>query len=58
VDLAKQIDPVPGTGAVVPDNWGYVAAAYGVAAAALIGYCGYLARRARAAAAGKRKART
>ena len=26
----------------MPDNWGYVAAAYGVAAAALIGYCGYL----------------
>ena len=43
---------------VMPDNWGYVAAAYGVAAAALIGYCGYLARRARAAAAGKARRRT
>ena len=32
--------------------------AYGVAAAALIDYCGYLARRARAAAAGKRGRRT
>ena len=36
----------------MPDNWGYVAAA------ALIGYCVYLARRARAAATSKRKART
>jgi hypothetical protein len=35
-----------------------VAAAYGVAAAAILGYCGYLARRARAAAAGKRKVGT
>ena len=43
--------------AAMPDNWGYVAAAYGVAAAALLGYCAYLARRARAAA-GKRKAGT
>ena len=42
----------------MPDNWGYVAAAYGVAAAALIGYWAYLARRARAAATGRRKART
>ena len=42
----------------MPDNWGYVVAAYGVTAAALIGYCGYLARRARAAATGKRKAGT
>ena len=31
----------------MPDNWGYVAAAYGVAAAALIGYWRYLAARAR-----------
>lgn len=43
---------------MMPDNWGYVAAAYGVAAAALIGYCTYLARRARAAAGSKRKARS
>ena len=42
----------------MPDNWGYVVAAYGLAAAALIGYWGYLARRARAAAAGKRRRRT
>jgi hypothetical protein len=56
--MAKQIDPVPARWVVMPDNWGYVAAAYGVAAATLIGYCGYLARRARAATARKRKART
>jgi len=34
----------------VPDNWGYVFAAYGIAAMALIGYWRRLARRARAAA--------
>jgi len=32
----------------MPDHWGYVAAAYGVAAVALIGYWRYLAGRARA----------
>jgi len=39
-------------------NWGYVAAAYGVAAVALIGYWRYLARRARAASAARRRRRT
>jgi hypothetical protein len=32
----------------MPDNWSYVAAAYGIAAAALIGYWRYLSARARA----------
>ncbi len=41
----------------MPDNWGYVAAAYAVAAGALIGYWRYLARRARALARGKRSRR-
>ena len=41
----------------MPETWSYGLAAYGVAAAALIGYCGYLARRARAAVAGKRRRR-
>lgn len=31
----------------MPDNWGYVLAAYAIAAAALIGYWRHLARRAR-----------
>jgi len=42
----------------MPGNWGYVTAAYGVAAVALIGYWRYLSRRARAAAAGKGRRRT
>jgi len=33
----------------VPDNWAYVFAAYGLAAAALIGYWRHLARRVRRA---------
>jgi len=41
----------------MPDNWGYVAAAYAVAAVALIGYWRYLARRARALARDKRSRR-
>jgi hypothetical protein len=32
----------------MPDNWGYVLAAYGLAAAALLGYWRHLVRRARA----------
>ena len=32
----------------MPANWGYVLAAYGIAAIALFGYCRHLARRARA----------
>jgi hypothetical protein len=35
----------------MPANWGYVLAAYGVAALALLGYWRHLARRARAVAA-------
>jgi hypothetical protein len=31
----------------MPDNWRYVAAAYGIAAVALIGYWRYLSARAR-----------
>jgi hypothetical protein len=31
----------------MPDNWGYVLAAYAVAAAAFLGYWRYLAARAR-----------
>lgn len=31
----------------MPDNWGYVLAAYGVAAVLLLGYWRYLATRAR-----------
>ena len=42
----------------MPGNWGYVAAAYGLAAVAFIGYWRYLSRRWRAAAAGKGKRRT
>ena len=34
----------------MPDNWAYVFAAYGIAAAALIGYWRHLVRRARDAA--------
>ena len=33
----------------MPDNWGYVAAAYGVVALALLAYWRYLVRRGRAA---------
>ncbi len=32
----------------MPDNWSYVAAAYAIAAAALLGYWRYLVRRTRA----------
>ncbi len=39
----------------MPDNWSYVFAAYGLAAAALIGYWRSLARRARALDQGKRR---
>jgi hypothetical protein len=39
----------------MPDHWNYVMAAYGIAAAALLGYWRYLARRARALARGKRR---
>ena len=38
----------------MPDNWGYVLAAYGVAAVVLIGYWRYLSARARALTNGKR----
>jgi len=41
----------------MPDNWGYVFAAYGLAAAALFAYWRSLVRRARAlAGAGRRPA--
>ena len=42
----------------LPDNWGYVFAAYGIAAVALIGYWRHLARRARDAAPVARAARS
>jgi hypothetical protein len=42
----------------MPGNWAYVAAAYGVAAVALVGYWRYLARRARAAVAARGRRRT
>jgi hypothetical protein len=35
----------------MPSNWGYVIAAYGIAAITLCGYWRHLARRGRAAAA-------
>ena len=38
----------------MPDNWGYVLAAYGVAAVVLIGYWRNLSGRARALTRGKR----
>jgi hypothetical protein len=38
----------------VADNWSYVLAAYGVAAAAFIGYWRYLSARSRALTRGKR----
>jgi hypothetical protein len=41
----------------MPDNWGYVAAAYAIAAAALFGYWRYLARRSGALARGQRSRR-
>jgi len=41
----------------MPDHWGYVAAAYAVAAVALIGYWRYLGRRARALSNGRRRRR-
>lgn len=40
----------------MPANWGYVIAAYGIAAAALFGYWRHLARRARALTARPRAA--
>ena len=40
----------------MPANWGYVIAAYGIAAVALFGYWRRLARRAHAAAARPRVA--
>ena len=42
----------------MPGNWGYVVAAYGVAAVALLGYWRYLARRGRAALAARARRRT
>ncbi len=38
----------------MPDNWGYVFAAYAIAAVALIGYWRRLARRARALTGARR----
>jgi hypothetical protein len=38
----------------MPDNWGYVAAAYGVTAVALFGYWRHLCRRSRALPRGRR----
>jgi heme exporter protein D len=42
---------------LMPDHWGYVFAAYGLAAVALLGYWRHLVRRARALAAGRRAER-
>jgi hypothetical protein len=42
----------------MPDNWGYVAVAYGLSALALVGYWQYLVRRGRAASRARRRART
>ena len=42
----------------MPDNWGYVAAAYAIAAGALFGYWRYLVRRGRAVAASRRSRRS
>ena len=42
----------------MPANWGYVIAAYGIAAVVLFGYWRHLARRARALAARPRAAAT
>jgi hypothetical protein len=39
----------------MPENWGYVLAAYAIAAVALAGYWRRLARRARALRAGPRR---
>ena len=41
----------------MPANWGYVIAAYGIAAVAFFGYWRHLARRARALAARPRAAK-
>jgi hypothetical protein len=38
----------------MPDNWSYVLAAYGLAAAAFLGYWRYLSARARALRHGRR----
>jgi cytochrome oxidase assembly protein ShyY1 len=43
---------------LMPDHWGYVVAAYGLAAAAVVGYWRHLVRRARALAAARRGERT
>ena len=43
---------------VMPDHWGYVLAAYGLAAAALLGYWRHLLRRARALVARRAGGRT
>ena len=42
---------------VMPDHWGYVLAAYGIAAVALAGYWRHLVRRARALRAGRPEGR-
>jgi hypothetical protein len=42
----------------MPANWGYVLAAYGIAAIALLGYWLHLARRARALARPRPAAKT
>ncbi len=41
----------------MPDNWSYVFAAYGIAAAALLGYWRHLERRARTVAHARRARR-
>lgn len=43
---------------VMPDHWGYVLAAYGLAAAALLAYWRHLLRRARGLAARRSGGRT
>jgi heme exporter protein D len=42
----------------MPDNWGYVFAAYGVAALALAGYWRHLAHRRKALTGGRRRGGT
>jgi hypothetical protein len=41
----------------MPDHWTYVMAAYGMAAAVLLGYWRYLERRAHAVQRGRRRGR-
>ena len=43
---------------VMPDHWGYVLAAYGLAAAALLGYWRHLLRRTRSLVARRTGGRT